>query len=243
MNRRISLSRTAASWVCLPVLTGVFASLSMGSALCGARDLSEWSSRAWARWLLRLAGVTLEITIDPGIDPERTYVLVANHQSHFDVPCLMHAWPGPVRFVTKRSLFSIPLFGQAMAAVGHIPVIRGNSAQAKAALAKAIVPLKEWASVLFFAEGTRSRDGELKRFKKGCLAMAEAAQVPVAAVGISGIREVLPRGSGWIAPGLVRIHFGPALEGLERMERSRGERIEILREAVVAAIEETGSSS
>lgn len=243
VRRQISIPRTVATWVGLPVATTVFGSAAMISAYFGARALPESASRAWARWLLKLAGIELEVSIAAGADPEATYVLVGNHQSHFDVPCIMAAWPGPVRFVAKRSLFAIPLFGQALAAVGHISVVRGDSEQARAALRKAIGPLQQWVSVLFFAEGTRSRDGRLQPFKKGCLAMAESAQVPVAPVGVLGTRAVLPRDSGWIAPGVVRIHFGAPVEGMQSTDRPRSERIEVLRAAVARAMEEARSSS
>ncbi|MDF1565719.1 MAG: lysophospholipid acyltransferase family protein [Deltaproteobacteria bacterium] len=241
-QRRISALHTAATWAGLPLITGTFGSIAMVTALMGNREIPEWASRTWARWLLALAGVTLEISFDADAATDGHYVLVSNHTSHLDVPCIILAWPGPVRFVTKRSLFAIPVFGQALAAVGHIPVVRGNSDQAKAALQKAIGPLKEWVSVLFFAEGTRSRDGELQRFKKGCLALAEEAGVPLSPVAVVGTHEVLPRGSGLIAPGLVRVHFGAALEGLESAERPRGERIQELRDAVVRAMETTRPS-
>jgi len=236
MKRRVSLGRTLLAWLVLPAATTTMGLLALVFAILGSRAIPEACSRLWARLLLAAMGVRVQATFDPALDTGRTYVMVANHQSHLDVPCLIATWPGPLRFVAKRSLFAIPIFGQALAAMGHVPVVRGHSEQARAALSRAVGPLRTWVSVLFFAEGTRSRDGRLQPFKKGCLAMAEAASVPVVPVGLSGTFEILPRVSGWLSPGEVRVHFGAPLEGMERSDTPRAARIAVVREGVVDAL-------
>ncbi|RMG20433.1 MAG: 1-acyl-sn-glycerol-3-phosphate acyltransferase [Deltaproteobacteria bacterium] len=193
---------------------------------------ADAATRAWCRLVLFAAGARLHVAGRERIPSEGTFVLVSNHASHLDVPAIVLAWPRSVRFVAKRSLFAIPLFGQALRAAGHIPVVRSDPEQAREALARAVRPLKRWTSVLFFAEGTRSPDGRLLPFKKGCLAMAEAAGVPILPLAVCGTAEVLPKGSARFRPGPVAVVFGAPRPDLADPAVSRDARIESLRGAV-----------
>jgi 1-acyl-sn-glycerol-3-phosphate acyltransferase len=166
----------------------------------------------WSRGWLRCAGVRLQIEIDPAeaerLDREGPWVILANHQSLLDIPVLLASLPVPVRFLAKRSLFRIPVFGQAIAAAGFIPVDRGNRERAGRAFVRALHQIERGSSVLVFPEETRSPTGEILPFKRGALLMALRSGVPLVPVGISGTQEIQAKGSLLVNPGVVTVRFG-----------------------------------
>src|ERR1044072_513252 len=100
--------------------------------------------RIWSRGLLKASSVALRASLDPALDPARSYVFIANHQSIFDIPALLASSPGQVRFVAKRSLFRIPFFGLALRAGGFIPVDRDDRSSARRTLSSAASRLSAW---------------------------------------------------------------------------------------------------
>lgn len=156
--------------------------------------------RLWCNNLLRAAGIHSEVQ---GLErlPAGNAVYVCNHQSNFD-PVLIFASLGKhLRFVAKRELFRIPLFGAALRATGMIPVDRSGSERDKEALAHAVEAVRSRVSILFFAEGTRDPDGLLRPFKKGAAVLAIQAQVPLVPLAVAGTKDVLHKKS-------LRVHGG-----------------------------------
>lgn len=164
--------------------------------------------RSWARVVLLASGVTLTVDGLEHLDLSQRYIFVANHQSHMDVPSIVAALPLTVRFVAKQSLFKIPVFGQAIRAVGTIEIDRSNREDALKKMQEAQTGVARQASILFFAEGTRSEDCQLKPFKKGAFAMAAALGLPIVPIGVSGTNAVLPPGLHPIRGGPVRVRIG-----------------------------------
>ncbi|CAM3606114.1 MULTISPECIES: lysophospholipid acyltransferase family protein [Corallococcus] len=150
--------------------------------------------RAWGRSSLAAAGVRHEAYGLEHIPEDGNVVFVCNHQSHFDAMVNFAHIRKHTRYVAKAELFKIPVFGRAMRRAGNIPVQRTGGAGDKARLSEAVTAVRERVSVLFFAEGTRSPDGELKPFKKGAATLAIQAQVPVVPMALSGTRLILPKG-------------------------------------------------
>lgn len=179
--------------------TGVFGPAAIVAALL--KD--EWADpviATWARGILGAAGVKIHVR---GLEhlPAGTCVLVSNHQSNFDPPLIVSRIPKHTRFVAKAELFRVPFLGQAMKVTGNIRVERKGSEKDRRTLAEAVESVREKVSVMFFPEGTRSKDGTLRPFKKGAAAMAIAAQVPVVPMAIAGTAAILPPGSAWIRGG------------------------------------------
>ncbi|MBL8992890.1 MAG: 1-acyl-sn-glycerol-3-phosphate acyltransferase [Spirochaetia bacterium] len=142
--------------------------------------------RVWARVILGLAGTRLEIKGAEHITPGKTFVFIANHQSLFDIPVIFCSSPILPRMVAKKELFSIPFFGWGIRLLRYIPIDRGNHVSAMESLDKAAAQIRSGISVLLFAEGTRSRDGELQSFKKGSFVLALKSGAPIIPVTISG---------------------------------------------------------
>jgi 1-acyl-sn-glycerol-3-phosphate acyltransferase len=171
-------------------------------------------SRFWS-WLIfkGLFGVTVEYSGRENVPEGQSYIFVANHQSAFDIPLLILGNKSPTRFLAKKELTRIPLFGWCMKAMGHIIIDRQNIHQARAGLARALERLKkERLSIIAFPEGTRSKDGNLSLFKKGTFILAIESGLPVVPVTISGAYDVFPKKKWFYNKGILRVHFHPPIE-------------------------------
>lgn len=177
--------------------------------------------RYWALGLLKASGVGVTAELAPGIEAKGNYVLLANHQSMFDIPALLSTVPGPVRMMAKRSLFRLPFFGWGLAAAGFVPVDRDDGSKARQAFASASAHLSAGTSILLFPEGTRSRTGALLEMQRGGFLLAIRHGLRIVPVGLRGTRQVQPRGRWDIRPGPVEVRFGepidPAAYGVRRM--------------------------
>src|SRR6266511_4860413 len=95
-----------------------------------AQNIVDWIIRTWARSLVWAAGIELRAENVELLDPKQRYILIANHYSYFDIPCIFAAIPQPIRFMAKVSLFKIPIFGWALRRAGFIPIDRKNRSTA-----------------------------------------------------------------------------------------------------------------
>ena len=178
----------------------------------------NWTNRAarmWAKGLLMSSWIRLDVRHAPGAQTsaaagERS-IIMANHQSLFDIPALLAAIPGQSRIIAKRSLFRIPIFGWAMALGGFIPVDRKDRSTARDSFASALDKLSRGASVVLFPEETRSLDGRLLPFRRGGFLMALKSGLPIVPVGIQGTLAVQSRRSFLIRPCTVTVRFGDAI--------------------------------
>ena len=156
--------------------------------VCDAR-LDDWSGQVITRTRmdLRVHG--------PTPDWSRAYVVMSNHQSHYDIPVLFRVVHGRMRMVTKKELFKIPIFGKAMRGAGFIEIDRGDRESAIASLKNAADQLRSGTHVWIAPEGTRSKDGSIGPMKKGGFVMARTTGLPILPIAINGTINVLPRGT------------------------------------------------
>lgn len=135
-------------------------------------------------WRLQVEGRAL-------IDPKKQYVIVINHNAMIDIPSL-YRLPINFRWVSKREVFRIPFFGQYLLLHGDICIDRGRATEA---LEQLVRDGKWWiahgASVAIFPEGTRSKDGEIHRFKVGAFTLAKEAGVAILPVVMTGTRTLI----------------------------------------------------
>jgi len=168
--------------------------------------------RLWARahlWALGIAPVYSGLEHAEGTSPR---IFLANHLSNVDIWALVPVLPITTRFVSKRTIFWIPVLGQAMAIAGFIAIDRKDRTSAIRSLGRAADKIRGGASVILFPEGTRSRDGKLARFKRGSFHLALEAGVPVVPVAISGTFDVVRPRSIIVRPGPVHVSFAPPLD-------------------------------
>ena len=128
-------------------------------------------------------------------DPRAPFVVVANHQSNADIP-LISTLPWEMKWVAKEALFRLPVFGWLLRMAGDIPVDRGDPASRARVSRRAADVLAHRCSVMFMPEGTRSRDGRVRRFQDGAFRLAIEAGVPVLPIAIDGTADALPK-HGW----------------------------------------------
>jgi 1-acyl-sn-glycerol-3-phosphate acyltransferase len=162
--------------------------------------------RLWCKAILRAAGVTLRIHGEHNVPRHQARIYASNHISWFDVFALASYLPR-YRFIAKKELFKIPVFGPAARATAGIEIDRQNRKAAFQAYEVAARDVKEGLSVVVYPEGTRGFSYELRPFKKGPFVLAIAAHVPVVPTVIHGTLEIQRKGSARIRPGVIDIHF------------------------------------
>lgn len=158
--------------------------------------------------LLKSSGIVVAVEGLDRLLPGQPVVFIANHVSWVDIWMLLVSLPGTTRFVFKKELTRIPFLGRAAIAMGHVPLDRGNRGSAFASYDRAADQIRGGTSAIVFAEGTRSRDGRLLKFKKGPFVLAIAARAPVVPVVCEGSFERLPKGSISPRPGVVTVRIG-----------------------------------
>lgn len=193
----------------------------------------QWAPRWWARLLMGGIGCRTRIRGLENLEPGATYVFAGNHASALDIPALQAVLPKNFRWVAKKELFSIPLFGAALKAVGDIPIDRSASRQAMQSLIQAARRVSHDASVVIFPEGTRSADGELLPFKSGGFLLAIKSGRPVVPFFLKGTHEALVHDSLILDPGSIEVILGqpiPAhgLRAGDREELAEEARMRIL---------------
>ena len=164
--------------------------------------------KTWAKTLCRLANTKVHIKGAENLDPEQTYIFVGNHVSQFDIFSFQGYFPHDFRWIAKKELFRIPLFGPAMLRAGIIPIDRSHGREALKSLNRAAEHIAKGTSVLIFPEGTRSDDGRLKPFKTGAVMLAIKAGVPVVPIGFNGTFSILPKGRFLANCGEITIRIG-----------------------------------
>ena len=179
-------------------------------------DAIPWIGRQWVRWILWSCRVGVEVSGLEQIDLRRSYVWMSNHQSAFDVVAIVATIPVSWRFVAKRELTWIPLFGWVLRVGGHVIVDRADRERSVASLRQAVRRVESGTHVIVFPEGTRSSTGRLREFKSGGFHLAIQAGVPIVPVTVSGSRQIAPARSLRIESGRMRIHYGKPIptEGL-----------------------------
>jgi len=162
----------------------------------GTRSVMHQTSILWAKAIMYTSPVwSFRVTGAQNIDPGKHYVIVANHQSLLDILLVLAALKLHFKFMAKQELFCIPFIGWHMAAAGYIPLVRSSRVSGKDALTHARDWLSREVSVLFFPEGTRSLNGEIKDFKAGAFKTAKEMGVEILPVILDGTGAAVPKKS------------------------------------------------
>lgn len=189
-------------------------------------------ARRWARTIARTTAIDVRTETRGALDPTRPYVFMANHTSAADIWALYVGLPVRVRMIAKKQLGRVPFLGWAMRAGRFIFIDRQNAAAARRSIDEAARRIAGGDSVLLFPEGTRSRDGTLRAFKKGGFHLAMTAGVPIVPVGVRGAREVLPPDTLFPRPGTIEVVIGEPIETARVPESARDALIERVRQEV-----------
>lgn len=165
--------------------------------------------KLFARGVLRLSGVCVIVHGVENIAEGQNYLYVANHASYFDIPAVVAGIPDNVRFVYKKELNKVPIFGWGMKLTKYnIAINRTSGHDAMQSLDVIAERMQKGASVMLFAEGTRTPDGSMHAFKRGPFNLAAKAGVSVVPVAIKGSYDVMSRHSWRIQPGTITLVLG-----------------------------------
>lgn len=192
----------------------------LGAAL-GYANVVARLGRLWGRLIIRTAGIKVELDGVENIENLPSFVLVANHQSMFDIMALLAYFPRPVRFVAKKELLKIPVFGYALKNGGHIVIDRQSGGQE---VRKAVNIAKSGLCIVFFAEGQRFSDNQIHRFNPGAAWLALLTGLSCVPMAISGSAAFMPRGARTVVPGkTMRISLGTPIPtaGLQASDRNK----------------------
>ena len=178
----------------ISVYTIVLGALSIVSSLFDRRgNLAHGCARTWSRWILKTTGVRVTVEGVARVTPGTTYIFVANHQSHYDTPVIFSSLPLQLRIIAKESLAKFPVLGWHLKRGGHLFVDRQHPDRA-GILNRWRALVSEGHSLIIFAEGTRSWDGRVARFKAGSFLLAMQAGLPIVPLALIGTRNVMPKG-------------------------------------------------
>ncbi len=144
-------------------------------------------------------------------DKTRTCVVIANHQSMFDIP-ILYALPGIFKWVSKKEVFKVPFFGWALLMNGDVAIERGAARSAKKMVADCVKHLRNDIRVNIFPEGTRSKSGVISKFKDGAFTIAKIAGVDIQPVAIDGTRSAFAKGKWWIQPNTFKVTVLPRVD-------------------------------
>jgi 1-acyl-sn-glycerol-3-phosphate acyltransferase len=196
-----------------------------------------WAARIWARWILAASRVAVEGSGLEELDLSQPYVFMSNHQSLFDAPAIVATLPVSFRFVAKRELVWIPVFGWALVLGRHVIIDRGRRERCVRSLGQAAEQVRCGTNVIIFPEGTRSETDSLGAFKSGGFHLALQAGVPVLPISVSGSRRITPKKSLRIESGRIRVHYGRPIPtaGLSRDDREALK--EKVREVILAGFD------
>ncbi len=167
--------------------------------------------QVWARFILCMNGVRLLVEGLEHIDEKLSYVFISNHQSNLDGLAIGVTLPSPLRFVIKRSLLNIPIMGQAFRLGRMIAIDRRDADKSIETINRAARELTGGISALFFGEGSRTRNGALRPFKKGGAVFSISTGLPLVPVTITNSFDLLPPVALHIRKGTIRILVGRAI--------------------------------
>jgi 1-acyl-sn-glycerol-3-phosphate acyltransferase len=203
------------------VLTVISSLLAAAGGLFTGEDripsgVMRWWGRTFiwiGRWNVRVEGLSNL--------PTGGAILAANHQSLVDIPLFLAALPRDVRFLAKRELGRIPLFGYAMEKAGNLFIDREDPRAAVQLIREATARMGRGQMVVIFPEGTRSRNGTVGGFKPGAFILARKTGAPLLPVLVDGGHKALPRGALLFRPAdlVVRVLPPVTADGARSLSR------------------------
>lgn len=193
-----------------------------------------WIGRRWVRWILATCRVRVEVEGLENIPLRSPVIFMSNHQSLFDIAAIVDTMPVSFRFVAKKELVRIPLFGWALAGSGHVIVDRQDREKAVQSLHRAAERVRSGTNVIIFPEGTRSPTGVLQQFKSGGFHLAIESQVPIIPVTVSGSHRITRKRSLRIESGTVKIVYGKPIPTRGFTLEDRNELKARVRESILA---------
>ena len=204
------------------------------------RKIGHWYAQRWGRLVTKLNNRwSFEVVFPERIPQNKPMVVVANHQGMGDI---MMAFCMDLHFkwISKAANFYVPCMGWFMYHAGYIPLRRGSKTSVLNCLARSRKYLDDGVSVLFFPEGTRSKDGTVGGFKVGAFKLAIEGQVDILPLAIAGTANALPKHTWKFSnePTAMRLIVGHPISTKGMTEKDLPRLMATTRETVVALKDE-----
>ena len=190
----------------------------------------------WAKSLCFLTFVRVKIVGKENYSPKKSYIFVANHQSIYDV-FVIYGWLNSrFKWIMKNTLRKIPFVGLACEKAGHIFIDRSSPLKAQKSIKKAEEKLKNGASLVIFPEGSRTKDGNVGRFKRGAFKIAEDLHLPLVPITIDGAYKAMPIDSFYVCPCTITATIHQPIDCENLTDENMEEYIVKTREAIISGL-------
>jgi 1-acyl-sn-glycerol-3-phosphate acyltransferase len=225
--------RTFFVWSCIVVATLVLGFLALITYPFDRKGkVVHRYGRLWGKVALLANQVRVRMEGLEHLKKESPYIFMSNHQGSYDIFALLSHLPFQFKWLAKKELFSIPIFGWAMAAAGYISIDRQGTRETVEAMNEAARKIRDGMSVVIFPEGSRSPDGSIQPFKKGGFTLAIKSQVPIVPIAITGSRNIMPKDKLTANPGEIRMRIGLPIETQHFSLKDRKSLMEKVSEAI-----------
>ena len=190
----------------------------------------------WSRSVLWFLLIPIKVTGQENVDPKQSYVFVANHQSFLDVFAVYGWLPNNFKWLMKKEIRKVPFVGTACAVAGHIFVDRSNPRAALQSMDHIKKELVDGISTVIFPEGTRTKTGEMGRFKQGAFKISMDMGLPVVPLSLNGFFKAMPSGQAFANPrARVSLHIGKPIDISQFNDIN--EAMEYLREQIASGLQ------
>lgn len=185
--------------------------------------LSHWFAQIWSWGILKFSRVKVEVEGMDQLDMDGQYIFIGNHTSAFDIPAVYWGIKNKLGMLSKKQLGYIPLFGWAMWAAGNFFVDRKNHKKAMAMMDQVADQLsqKKDHSLVIFAEGTRSPDGQLQKFKKGAFILSLDTGIPIVPIVLNGAYHAKSKTGRRIVSTTIRLTVLPPMDPAKYNQSTR----------------------
>ena len=184
-------------------------------------------SKYFSWGVLWLSGIKLDVKGIENFDKDKTYVFVSNHSSQYDIVTLQKVIPNRMAMIFKKELGKIPFFGWQLKMGPYVMIDRQNYEKAMKSIEEAKDKMqKQNISIVVFAEGTRSKTGEIQPFKRGAFRLATKVGYPIIPTTIIGSNKIMPKGTYKLKKGIIKVFFDKPItsEGI----KTRQEEIDLM---------------
>jgi 1-acyl-sn-glycerol-3-phosphate acyltransferase len=160
-----------------------------------------------------LSGIFYRFHKNKNIDKKKAYVIIANHRSNLDAPVCAAACRGPVRYLGKKELLSIPLLGQILK-ITIVIVDRSSAESRRKSMLRLGAYLGGGDSIFIFPEGTRNKtaDQPMIEFKDGAFRIAVELQAPILPMVLINTETIMPNKKLLMRPGIVDVYYMDPVE-------------------------------
>lgn len=193
-----------------------------------------WWQRTWSKCFFWLLFLPVEVEGMEHIEPGKSYVFVSNHQSMLDVWLIYGNLPVVFKWIMKKEVDKIPFVGAACRYAGHVCVDRSNPRSAYQSLERMKQTLRNGVCTVVFPEGTRTKTGQMGRFKRGAFQIALDLGLDIVPISISGAFACMKPGQPYVTRGKIRLYVGEPMP----MNIDRTQETAIVREQEEAFIEQ-----